>query len=58
MDKEQGKHLCLPKAEYSTNWTEQYDLLKQGSQTAKTTMENLELKRTTFYKLVKQYENK
>ena len=54
--KAQGKHLGRPKAEYPNNFKEQYELWKQGSQTAKATMDNLGLKRTTFYKLVKQYE--
>lgn len=56
--KAEGKHLGRPKAEYPNNFKEQYDLWKKGTQTAKTTMDNLGLKRTTFYKLVKQYENK
>lgn len=54
--KEQGKHLGRPKAEYPNNFENEYKAWKQGIQTAKTTMENLGLKRTTFYKLVKQYE--
>lgn len=56
--KEQGKHLGRPKAEYPTNWEQEYRAWKEGTQTAKVTMDNLELKRTTFYKLVKQYEGK
>lgn len=55
--KAQGKHLGRPKAEYPNNFKEQYELWKQGSQTAKVTMDNLGLKRTTFYKLVKEYES-
>lgn len=55
--KAQGKHLGRPKAEYPNNFKEQYELWKQGSQTAKATMDNLGLKRTTFYKLVKEYES-
>lgn len=54
--KAQGKHLGRPKAEYPNNFKEQYELWKQGSQTAKATMDKLGLKRTTFYKLVKEYE--
>lgn len=56
--KAQGKHLGRPKAEYPNSFKEQYDLWKEGTQTAKATMDNLGLKRTTFYKLVKQYESK
>ncbi len=55
--KEEGKHLGRPKAEYPVGWEEQYKLWKEGTQTAKVTMENLGLKRTTFYKLVKQCED-
>ena len=54
--KQQGKHLGRPIAEYPSNWNEQYKAWKEGQQTAKATMDNLQLKRTTFYKLVKQYE--
>ena len=55
--KSQGKHLGRPKAEYPSNWENEYGVWKEGKQTAKITMENLGLKRTTFYKLVKQYED-
>ncbi len=54
--KAQGKHLGRPKAKYPSNWEVEYQNWKQGFQTAKDTMDNLGLKRTTFYKLVKQYE--
>lgn len=54
--KAQGKHLGRPKAEYPNNWKDEYRAWKEGKQTARLTMENLGLKRTTFYKLVKQYE--
>ena len=54
--KRQGKHLGRPKAEYPNNWKKEYKAWKEETQTAKATMDNLELKRTTFYKLVKQYE--
>jgi DNA invertase Pin-like site-specific DNA recombinase len=56
--KEQGKHLGRPQAEYPSNFDIEYKAWKEGTQTANATMENLELKRTTFYKLVKQYEQK
>ena len=39
--KEQGKHLGRPKAEYRSNWEQEYNLWKKGTQTAKVTMENL-----------------
>lgn len=54
--KAQGKHLGRPKVEYPRTWEKEYKSWKQGKQTAKTTMENLGLKRSTFYKLVKLYE--
>ncbi|MGL4912866.1 MAG: recombinase family protein [Romboutsia sp.] len=54
--KEQGKHLGRPKADYPNNFETEYKAWKEGQQTAKATMDNLQLKRTTFYKLVKQYE--
>lgn len=46
-----------PKAEFPSNWEEQYTIWKDGKQTAKVTMDNLGLKRNTFYKLVNEYEN-
>ncbi|MGL5345712.1 MAG: recombinase family protein [Peptostreptococcaceae bacterium] len=51
-----GRATGRPQAEYPRNWNEQYTLWKQGQQTAKVTMDQLGLKRTTFYKLVSQYE--
>lgn len=55
--KAQGKHLGRPKAEYPNNWSEIYNSWKQKEITGKKAMELLELKKTTFYKLVKEYEN-
>lgn len=55
--KAQGKHLGRPKAELPSNFEEEYQKWKQGHQTAVVTMTNLGLTKTTFYKLVKQYEN-
>lgn len=54
--KKQGKHLGRPKADYPSNWNEEYQAWKAGEQTAKLTMEKLGMKRTTFYKLVGIYE--
>lgn len=54
--KKQGKHLGRPQAEYPSNWEQEYQTWKAGGQTAKVTMEQLGLKRTTFYKLVGLYE--
>lgn len=54
--KEQGKHLGRPKAEYPDAWENIYKSWKSGEITATKAMETLDVKRTTFYKLVKQYE--
>lgn len=53
-----GKHLGRPKAEYPDDWKQVYSEWKCENQTitAKEAMEKLKIKRTTFYKLVKDYE--
>lgn len=56
--KAQGKHLGRPKAEYPNNWEEVYTQWKSGEIKGVQAMEILGLKKTTFYKLVKQYEGK
>ncbi len=53
-----GKYLGRPKAEFPTEWETVYNEWKQGNITANRAMEILNLKRTTFYKLVKDYESK
>lgn len=53
-----GKTTGRPNAEYPSNWNEVYNQWKNGDIKAVKAMELLELKKTTFYKLVKQYENK
>jgi DNA invertase Pin-like site-specific DNA recombinase len=55
--KNHGKHLGRPQAEYPMNWKEVYQNWKDGIITAKIAMDSLDMKRTTFYKLVKKYEN-
>ena len=52
----QGKHLGRPKAMLPDNFEEIYDTWKAQKITAKTAIQLLNLQRTTFYKLVKQYE--
>ena len=47
-----------PVAEYPEQWAEVYSQWKAGIITANKAMEMLDMKRTTFYKLSKQYENK
>ncbi len=54
--KAKGKHLGRPKAEYPKNFELYYTQWKNGDITAVKAMELLGLKRTTFYKLVKEFE--
>lgn len=54
--KAQGKPLGRPPAAFPTEWEIVYHRWKEQTITAKSAMEKLNLKRTTFYKLVKQYE--
>ena len=54
--KAQGKHLGRPKATYPNNWNKVYNQWKHKEITGKEAMETMNLKRTTFYKLVKEYE--
>lgn len=49
--KEKGRHLGRPQTEYPPNWNEVYHLWKQGKITAVSAMKELNLKRSTFYKL-------
>lgn len=54
--KAKGKELGRPKAEYPDNWEEVYNQWKEQKITAKVAIEQMNMKRTTFYKLVKMYE--
>ncbi|MDY4607281.1 MULTISPECIES: recombinase family protein [Clostridium] len=56
--KSQGKHLGRPKTEFPVKWEEQYTKWKAGEITATNMMDQLGLKRNTFYRLVKKYEGK
>ena len=51
--KAKGKHLGRPGLVVPENWQEVYSAWKSGAITAKTAMERTGLKRTSFYKLVK-----
>ena len=51
-----GVHMGRPKAEYPDDWDDVYMEWKNKNITAKEAMEQLGLKRTTFYKLAKLYE--
>lgn len=55
--KANGKHLGRPSATYPDNWERIYNNWKSGAITATAAMEQLGMKRTTFYKLVKLYES-
>ena len=56
--KAKGKHLGRPRAEYPSNWCEIYTRWKNGSITAVNAKRESKLTKTTFYKLVKQYEKR
>ncbi len=56
--KENGKHLGRPKAEFPSDFDNVYQSWKDREITAKIAMEQLNLKRTTFYKLVKIKEQR
>ena len=51
-----GKYLGRPKSNFPENWENTYNKWKSGSIKAVQAMKNLGLKKTTFYKLVKDYE--
>lgn len=55
--KEKGKKFGRPKIEYPSNWEEVYKRLKENKITAVTAMKEMKLKKNTFYKLLKEYEN-
>ena len=54
--KARGHRLGRPTAEFPLNWVDVYIKWKNKEIKANTAMELLHLKRTTFYKLVKKYE--
>lgn len=54
--KEKGKHLGRPQAIFPERWETVYTAWKNGGITAVRAMEELGLKRSTFYKLVGQCE--
>jgi len=56
--KDNGDKLGRPTAEYPSDWNKVYKQWKDNKVTAVQAMQLLEMKKTTFYKLVKQYENK
>ena len=54
--KAKGKHLGRPKLKVPSNWQQVYSDWKSGAITAKKAMELAQLKRNSFYKLVKGME--
>lgn len=54
--KSKGKHLGRPKITFPSNWGDIYPLWEKESITAKKAMELMGLKRSSFYKLVKEYK--
>lgn len=54
--KAKGKKFGRPKIELPQNFECEYAIWKKGKQTAKATMEKLNLKRGKFYMFVKEYE--
>lgn len=62
--KRKGKHLGRPKIAYKTLSSDdkelfktQYRRWKDGKQTAVQTMDNVDMKKTTFYKIAREYES-
>lgn len=53
---EEGKYKGRKKIEFPTDWEEIYPKYKNREMTGTKAMEQLGLKRNTFYKLVKEYE--
>lgn len=53
-----GRASGRPPAEFPKEWNACYSEWKQGKITAKKCMDDMQLKRTTFYKLVKVHEQK
>lgn len=56
--REKGKYKGRKPIEYPKQWDKYYKMMKERNIKAVDVMKILDLKKTTFYKLVKQYENK
>lgn len=52
--KRQGKHMGRPKLEKPAEWDKYYSMWKAGHISAKQAMAKLDLKRTSFYKLIQE----
>lgn len=55
--KKEGKYKGRKKIDYPAGWDEVYNKWKNRELKGNEAMEQLGLKRTTFYKLIKEYEN-
>lgn len=53
-----GKHVGRQEIEYPENWNEVYNAWKSGEITAVEAMKRTNTKKTTFYKLAKEYSEK
>ena len=51
-----GKKLGRPAAEFPSDWARIYGIWKNGGISAAQAMQELDMKRSTFYKLVKEWE--
>lgn len=54
--KARGRHLGRPKAAYPENWEAVYTAWKSGGVTAAHAMRELGVRKSTFYKLAREYE--
>jgi DNA invertase Pin-like site-specific DNA recombinase len=54
--KEKGKYTGRKRIQYPENWKQVYDKYKKRELTGTKAMEQLQLKRNTFYSLIKQHE--
>lgn len=54
--KEKGTRLGKPPIQYPENWNEVYPIWVKKDITAREAMEKMQLKRTSFYKLVQKYK--
>ena len=52
-----GRATGRPEVEYPKNWTEVYNKWQSGNITATQAIQELKLKRTTFYRLVNKYKS-
>ena len=56
--REKGVDFGRPKIEYPSDWAQVYVAWKSGGISARMAMERMGLKKTTFYKLVREYERR